>query len=142
MQAHVLIWCGIAVLVGGLCVLAYFIRQLWIGANRISSALDSVAKDLAEIRQNIQIVRESIQHVSERVKVMEVWAASWVAFQENIAKQNDTKIDDVNKRLISIETENKNTPPAKREDDDPFTGSRSWSAQAAAASRGLGVDVA
>lgn len=51
------------------------------------------------------------------------------------------RMEDINSRLINIETENKTTAPVKRdEDDDPLSGSRSWSAQAAAASRALGAD--
>lgn len=47
---------------------------------------------------------------------------------------------DMNKRLVSLETDNKDlTAKPPRDDEDPFTGSRSWTAQAAAAERGAGV---
>lgn len=58
------------------------------------------------------------------------------------ASENFTlRFDELNSRLVDLETENKTTAPVKREEDeDPFSGSRSWSAQAAAASRGSGAD--
>lgn len=50
------------------------------------------------------------------------------------------RFEGISERLISLETENKTTAPVKKdEDDDPYAGARSWSAQAANAERGAGV---
>ncbi len=101
---------------------------------------------VVQLRRGVAVTSKRIDHILARLVEVESkamglqsWASSWVSFHENLAKRNDGEIDKLNKRLIELETENKNTPPQKSDDDDPYGGPRSWSAQAAAAERGLGV---
>jgi hypothetical protein len=117
---HFFIWCGISILFIGSCVIAWCVYELRSG--------QSLANKKAEDSLN-------------RIVSMERWAKSWLEFQEHLSKAQSTRCDDLNSRLIQLETENKNIPPVKREDEDPFTGSRSWAAQVAAAERGEGVRI-
>lgn len=64
-----------------------------------------------------------------RIAAIERWAGPFAEFS-----------GDMNKRLIFLETDNVDlSKKPERDDEDPFTGSRSWTAQAAAAERGAGV---
>jgi hypothetical protein len=136
-SAYFLIWCGIAVLIVGFGVLAYCVIQLRHGADATSERIDRVlAQFLAA--QTCQGTIDS--NFETRITSLQSWASSWVTFQEKIAKSHDAKVDELNKRLIELETENKTTPPKKHDDDDPLGGPRSWNAQAMAASRGEGVE--
>ena len=127
--AHFFIWCGITVLVVVYAVLGWRVIQLRRGSAMTSGRIDQVLGEIGKSNVNF----------GNKIATLELWASSWVAFQESLAKRNDSEIDKLNKRLIELETENEITPP-KKNDDDPLDGPRSWSAQAMAASRGEGVD--
>lgn len=110
---HSFIWTCIAVLAAYSCFVTIYVRQL----RSYGSAMES------------------------RIASLKAWADSYVAFHADASKQQSTRFEDLNFRLIQIETENKPTAPVKNnEDDDPFSGARSWTSQAAAASRGAGVE--
>ena len=64
-----------------------------------------------------------------RLTAMERWSGAMAPF-----------VDSLNRRLVSLETENTEITPKKRdEDEDPFSGSRAWVSQAAAIERAAGV---
>lgn len=81
-----------------------------------------------QARLNNQLLAR-IEAIESRNAVMDRWAGSFGEFA-----------GDMNKRLVSLETDNKDlTSKPQRDDEDPFTNSRSWTAQAAAAERGARV---
>lgn len=135
--SHFVIWTVVAVTATSVGIVGWYARQLWIGLSAINARVESAILDQDRIQKGMESLRETVLDVAARLKTLEAWAASWVAFQESVSKQQSARVDDLNKRLVDIETENKITAPVKRDDDDdPFGGPRSWSAQAAAAERG------
>lgn len=148
-SAHFFIWCALAILITGSCVIVWCVVQLWRGAAAINERLDRVLGEL----------EKSNTGLSNRIGGIESWSASYVKWSQNESGVQSERIsgietslssfrestllarEDMNKRLISLETENKIPAPRRRDEDDPLSGPRSWSAQAAAASRGEGVEL-
>lgn len=95
-------------------IIGSYVRQLWTGQRTLSTALQSAARADLEAKKNIE--------------ALQAWANSHAQFAA-----------DLNKRLVTLETENKDIVPKKKDNDDPYSGPRSWSAQAAAAERAAGV---
>lgn len=120
----------------GFSVIAWCLIQLRRGAAATSAHIDGVLAQVIAMQVSQGIVDSGFE---SSIASLQSWAASWVAFHEKLAKDCDGKIDELSKRLIQLETENKEITPKKRDDDDPYEGARSWNAQAAAAERGFGV---
>lgn len=146
--SHFFIWAGISIVLLGVAATGWYLRQLWLGQDSTGKEIDRA------ISQQVTGDRE----LGVRIAAMEEWAKSYAAFHERASRQQSdhvgalefninslreatiARFDGLNKRLVSIETENKEVVLKKRdEDDDPFAGPRSWAAQAAAAERGSGV---
>lgn len=116
------IWCGIVLLCAVAAFAGWYVRQLWIGHAELR-------------RENEQIL--------VRLTSIDRWAGAFVAHSDKRSIDIETRTESLNKRLAALETENRPTKiPKAEESDDPFSGPRSWAAQAAAAERGEGVRVA
>ncbi len=63
-----------------------------------------------------------------------------IAAIQNILDSALNVMENLNLRLIDIETDNKIEAPRKPKDEDLLNGPRSWASQAQAASLGEGVD--
>ena len=120
-SAHFFICCGMLVLIVGFGVLAWCVRRMWVGQKLQSTVSDRI---IAEKKLEYESLVKYVQNFGSH------------SIQQ--ANENTAKLcSELSKRLVDLETENKITPPKKRDDDDdPFVGSRSWAAQAAAAERG------
>lgn len=124
-SAHILIWAAILVVV----------VMVWV-------TLSAINRTLKELRVGLATTQKELDQIDASLKALQSWSASFVAFHENVSRQYSNRTDDINRRLIQLETQNKTLDPVKKEDDDPYSGPRSWAAQSAAASRGLGVEIA
>jgi hypothetical protein len=134
-SAHFLIWCGIAILIAAYCVLVWYVRKLWLDIEGISKRLGAAASEL-------ESDRTAIAEIGKSVTALQTWATSYAAFHENASRQYSARVDDLNGRLIQIETENKTPLPKKHDDgDDPLGGPRSWSAVASSIERSEGVRI-
>lgn len=112
--SHFIIWTILLFLLAVNAVIGWKLHQLHSGQNQQSGESEQI------------IVR---------LTAVERWAAAYAPFM-------DGRTDDLNKRLIQLETENKEIVTRKRDDEseDPFSGSRAWVTQATAASRAAGVE--
>lgn len=126
---HFFIWSGIATVCVGLIAAAVRIRQLRDATYAILARLMAAEKRSESICSDLDL----------RISKLKAWSDSFVALHEHISRQESARVDEINVRLVNLETENKPIVPEKPDDDDPFAGPRSWAAQAAAAERGSGV---
>ncbi len=75
-------------------------------------------KQIDELRKNNHVIRDLVMAASENYNL---------------------RMDEFNKRLVDVETDKQITVKPRSDEDDPFSGASSWSAQMAAAERGTGV---
>lgn len=143
---HFYIWAAIVGIATGTGAAGWFLRKLWVNSGAITGLIEGVLAQYLDTKTSQGFLNNAQAtfnaDVETRTASLKAWADSYSAFYEHASRLQSERVDDLNKRLIQIETENKTiTPEKKDEDEDPFNGPRSWAAQAAAAERGAGVRV-
>lgn len=109
--SHFVIWGMILVSFFTNAFIGWYVRQLWNAEKQRNLAMDQLLK---------------------RLTPLERWSSAFAQFGE-----------DLSKRVIAIEISNKGLTALrpKEDEEDPFSGPRSWQAQAAAAERAEGVSI-